>query len=188
MRYWICGDKFLVMNAKVGSSSLARAVIAAHHPSIEHMLVTAAYPPGRSHANGQWQTFIPYKTRPHGEVVCMVRDPVERFRSAMAQVMLTDVAATLDELENENRTHPEYRGRQLLTENVHFLPQTPVLGAPVHYLRFPDQLNVAADILELAWPLPVINEQSQEKPVLTHEQVVRVREFYAADVAVYGSL
>jgi hypothetical protein len=155
------------------------------------MIATAAYPDGQSAETGQWQLLIPYRTRPDGEVVCLVRDPVERFRSAMAQVGITDVDATLDELANETGNHPEYRpvrGRRLLSEDVHFQPQSRFSGEPIRHFRFPDQLEAAAAALDLATPLPVINESTGVKPNLTPEQEQRVREWYADDVALWTSI
>lgn len=191
MRYLRCGEKLFALNPKVATSSFARAIVARWHPAIEQMIATAAYPPGQSADTGQWQLLVPYRTRPAGEVVCLVRDPVERFRSAMAQVGITDVDATLEELANETGNHPEYapaRGRRLLSEDVHFRAQSVYSGDPIRYFRFPDQLEEAAAALDLALPLPVINEAGGAKPTLTAEQEQRVREWYAADVALWESL
>lgn len=190
-RYLKCGDKLFALNPKCATSSFARAIISRWHPEIEQILTTAAYPEGQSADTGQWQLMIPYRTRPAGEVVCIVRDPVERFRSAMAQVGITDVDATLDELVNENGTHPEYRpvrGRRLLSEDVHFQAQSRFSGEQIRYFRFPDQIEQAAVALDLTLPLPEINEASRPKPELTPQQEQRVRDFYADDVALWDSI
>ena len=190
-RYLKCGDKLFALNPKVATSSFARAIIARWHPEIEQLITTAAYPEGQSADTGQWQLMIPYRTRPVGEVVCLVRDPVERFRSAMAQVNITDVDATLDELANETGNHPEYRpvrGRRLLSEDVHFKPQARFGGEPIRYFRFPDQLEGAATALDLELPLPAINEATGVKPTLTPEQEQRVREWYAEDQQIWESV
>lgn len=190
-RYLKCGDKLFALNPKCASSSFARAIIARWHPEIEQLITTAAYPEGQSADTGQWQLTIPYRTRPVGEVVCLVRDPVERFRSAMAQVKITDVDATLDELVNETGSHPEYRpvrGRRLLSEDVHFRPQSVYSGSPIRYFRFPDQIDAAATALDLSLPLPEINEGTGVKPTLTPEQEQRIRELYADDVALWEGI
>ena len=190
LRYLRCGDKLFALNAKCGSSSVARAIISRWHPTIEQTITTAAYPAGQSADTNQWQFSIPYRTRPVGEVICLVRDPVERFRSAMAQTKLTLVDETLEELANESGVHPEYesvRGK-LLSENFHFLPQSLFSGNPIRHYRFPDQIELAAAALDLALPLPIINETTGAKPQLTPEQEQRVREYYADDVALWDSL
>ena len=190
-RYLKCGDKLFALNPKVATSSFARAIIARWHPDVERIITTASYPEGHSADTGQWQLMVPYRTRPMGEVVCLVRDPVERFRSAMVQARLSNVDATLDELENEAGSHPEYapaRGRVLLSEDVHFSPQSRFTGTPIRHFRFPDQIDEAAAALGLAVPLPQINAGAQAKPVLTEEQAQRVRDFYSDDVALWLSV
>ena len=191
MRYLQCGNKFFALNPKCATSSFARAIIARWHPDIEHIITTAAYPSGQSADSGQWQLLIPYKTKPQGEVICMVREPVERFRSAMAQTNLTLVDETIHELINENGTHPEYqpvRGRRLLSEDVHFRSQSVYSGNPIRYFRFPDQIEEAAIALDLTLPLPVINENGGNKPQLTSSQEEAIRQLYASDVALWNSI
>lgn len=190
-RYLKCGEKLFALNPKVGSSSFARAIISRWHPDIEALITTAAYPEGKSADTGQWQLLVPYRTRPEAEVVCLVRDPVERFRSAMAQTGLTLVDETLDELVNETGLHPEYRpvrGRRLLSEDVHFRAQSVYSGNPIRHFRFPDQIDEAAAALDLALPLPTINDGTGDKPSLTAEQEQRVREYYAADESLWASV
>lgn len=191
MRYLKCGEKLFALNPKVATSSFARAIIARWHPEIEQMISSAAYPAGQNADTGQWQLMIPYRTRPAGEVICLVREPVDRFRSAMAQVGLSDVDATIEELVNENGTHPEYhpvRGRRLLSEDVHFRPQSVYSGDPIRHFRFPDQMDEAAQALGLSLPLPVINEGTGAKPEISEAQATAIREFYAEDVALWNSL
>lgn len=191
MRYLKCGDKLFALNPKVGTSSFARAIISKWHPDIEKMITEAAYPVGQSADTGQWQLMIPYRTKPVGEVICLVREPVERFRSAMAQVGISDVDATIYELINETGSHPEYRpvrGRRLLSEDVHFRPQSVYSGDPIRHFRFPDQMEEAAKALGLSLPLPVINEGTGIKPEISESQAAAIRELYAEDVALWNSL
>lgn len=186
-RYFICGDKLFALNAKVATSTFARAVIKRYYPEIETTITSAAYPEGESADNGQWQNIVPYRVNPDRPVVCLVRDPVERFRAAMAQVGLDSVDATLAELASESGQYGMRRGVKL-AENVHFVPQSRVAGDAVQYFRFPDQIDAAAASLDLPTPLPVINESNGVKPTLTPEQEQQVRAFYADDVALWNSL
>ena len=65
------------------------------------------------------------------------------------------------------------------------LPQ----GSFVRYFRFEDQLDEAAAWLGLPTPLPQEDATSEaSKPTLTPEQEARVREIYAADIALWESL
>jgi hypothetical protein len=190
-RYLKCGDKLFALNPKVATSAFARAIIARWHPEIEKIITTAAYPDGQSADTGQWQLLVPYRTRPEAEVVCMIREPVDRFRAAMAQVNISDVDATISELVSEAGSHPEYRpvrGRRLLSEDVHFRPQSVYAGNPIRRFRFPDQIEAAAAALDLSLPLVTINEGTGIKPAVTDAQAEAIRAFYSEDVAIWNSL
>ena len=97
----------------------------------------------------------------------VVRNPIERFRSAVAK----HSERTLEEHLNS----PVYRP----------LPK----GNFVKYFRFEDQLDAAAEWLGLPTPLP--HEDASDpalKPDLTPEQEARVREMFADDIILWESL
>lgn len=105
---------------------------------------------------------------------CMVRDPVERFRSSCARQ-----GVSADE------------GLQLTTYDGHFwsLELMGLLATGVTHFRFPDQLDACAEWLGLTTPVPQLNEEADAgKPILTAEQEARVREIYADDIALWESL
>jgi hypothetical protein len=105
---------------------------------------------------------------------CMVRDPVDRFRSSCARQQCTP---------EEGISRSQY--------DVHFWPlgQMGLLASGVTYFRFPDQLNDCAEWLGLPTPVPQLNAEADEnKPDLTPEQEAAVRELYAADIALWESL
>jgi hypothetical protein len=100
-------------------------------------------------------------------VALIVRNPIERFRSICAH-------------------HPEQTVDQHL-ENPRYL-SLPQNGFVKHF-RFEDQLNDAAEWLGLPTPLPQEDASDPAlKPALTAEQEARVRELYAADIALWESL
>lgn len=194
-RYFICGDKLLSLNAKVGTSTFARAIIKKYYPEIDALVLSAAYPEGQSADTQQLQMRVPYRTNPDRPVVLLVRDPVERFRSAMAQTKLDDVDAALTELVEETGSYGVANAlRQIkLVENVHFAPQNIsaaviAAGQPLHAFAFPDQIDAAAEFLGLDLPLVIINEGTGVKPDVTEEQAAAIRAFYADDVALWNSL
>ena len=111
---------------------------------------------------------------PADGLCCLVRDPVERFRSACARQGVSV---------EEGLTKQE--------DDVHFwsLESMGLLQAGVTHFRFPDQLDACAEWLGLETPVPQLNEEPEEgKPTLTPEQEARVREIYAADIALWESL
>jgi hypothetical protein len=188
-KYLICGDVLMALNPKVATSSFARAIIKRHHPEIDETILTAKYPEGQNADNMQWQNIVPYRTNPDRPVICLVREPVARFRSAMAQLGIDDVDAAINELNTEAGAYGVPPGTRVkLVDNVHFRPQSQFVGNPITYFKFPEQVEAAALALGLPLPLPVINENTGTKPTLTPEQETAVREFYSADVTLWDSL
>lgn len=105
---------------------------------------------------------------------CMVRNPVERFRSACARQNVT-----------------VEQGLELCETDVHFwsLSHMGLLAEGVTYFRFPDQINDCAEWLGLQTPVPQLNEEAEElKPVLTPEQESAIRTAYADDIALWQNL
>jgi hypothetical protein len=185
MPYFITPNHSVAFNAKVASSTLARAIIAAFHPDNEQMIQNAAYPDHLGPDNVRWHSVCPKEREPSKPVVLIVREPVARFRTAMAQVGLTDVDAALTALEQDGSVQFPRRQRKL-REDVHFRHQHELLQGGTAF-RLED-LEDAATFIGLSLPLPTINEAGRPKPDLTPEQEARVRAYYAEDVALYASL
>ncbi len=105
---------------------------------------------------------------------CLVRNPVERFRSACARQKVS-----IEE------------GLTLKNYDVHFwsLEDMGLLAQGVNHFAFPDQINECAEWLGLSVPVPQMNEEAEEmKPTLSPAQELLVRELYAADMALWESL
>jgi hypothetical protein len=183
--YFITPNYSVAFNAKVASSTLTRAIIAAFHPEQENIIQTAAYPEGKGPDTNQVQWLCPKEKEPTKPVVLIVREPVARFRTAMAQANLTDVEAALASLEQDSEFQFPRRRRNLRTD-AHFRHQHELLRGGTAY-RLED-LDEAATFIGLSLPLPTINEASRPKPDLTPEQEARVLAHYAADAALYASL
>jgi hypothetical protein len=100
------------------------------------------------------------------DLAVVVRNPVERFRSMVARHG-TDVESQL--------IAPIYGP-------IDKLPFT-------HYFRFEDQIQEYAEWLGINTPIPVLAESDENnKPILTPEQELRVREIYQNDIALWQSL
>jgi hypothetical protein len=183
--YFITPNHSVAFNAKAGSSTLSRAIIAAFHPEQERIIQTAAYPEGKGPDTNQVQWLCPKEKEHTKPVVLIVREPVARFRTAMAQVNLSDVDAALTSLEQDAEVQFP-RSRRKLRTNAHFRHQHELLQGGT---AFPlEDLDDAATFIGLALPLPTINEASRPKPALTPEQEARVLAYYAEDAELYASL
>lgn len=105
---------------------------------------------------------------------CLVRDPVERFRSACARQGVS-----------------VEQGLELSETDVHFWPLNymGLLEEGVTHFKFPSQINGCAEWLGLETPVPALNAESDAgKPTLTAAQEAAVRELYADDIALWNSL
>lgn len=186
--YYDAGEVAIAANYKVASASLARAVIKAHHPEFESLLTSApgkgkgtAYPEGRNADNWRWHGTCPRGRDNAVPALLVVRDPVEKFRSACAEARIENVDTLLDELATgENR-------------NIHFTPQSRFLseGRELRLYRFETDLEQLASDAGLEWPLPQIGpagHNGAEKPDLTADQVARVEALYADDISLHKSI
>jgi hypothetical protein len=150
-----------VLTPRSGSHSLAAAALAAWHPE-KHAAYLAS--------DGTWHpaAFLPEENFDGTQdAAIVVRNPVERFRSMCSH--------RLDRSVNEHLANPCYGP----------LPQ----GAFDAVFKFENELDAVAEYLGLPTPLPQIDATDEaDKPTLTPEQEARVRELYAADIALWESL
>lgn len=103
MFYFDTPNYSVAINAKVGTSSLALAIIRKFYRAVEWEVRLRTTPDGRPVSqDGQWQRMVPQKIAADKPVVLLVRDPVDRFISACHQIKLqaVDIQAALVSLLN----------------------------------------------------------------------------------------
>ena len=122
-------------------------------------------------------------SEPDRPVVVVLRDPVQRFLSAMVQTGLDDVAAVIDELQTEAGLVESHEGGGLLSEDVHFLPQSRFTGQ-LKYFPISRIADAAAE-LGVRRPLRLNASDPARRPAITQDQAEAVRNYYAADVALW---
>lgn len=179
--YYITPNYSIAVNADAASNTLARSIIAAFYPEQETKIQRAAYPSGKGPDSFLARGLCPTEQKPTKPVVLIVRDPAERFRSALARLGLVDVDAAIDEL---GRYDDE---RRPLRESDHFHHQHLLAKPSARVFRL-ENLDAAATLIGLSLPLPVINEAVRPKPTLTPEQANRVLAHYAIDQAMYDAI
>jgi len=187
MIYYKTPNHSLALIPKSGCSTMARCVIKNFYPDKEHLIQNAAYPEGKGPDNTKWQSFTPKEKIPSKPTLALVRNPVDRFISAMSQVNLTDVAIALDSLLNGTVIEMP-KGKLNLSKNPHFKRQILWMLPDTKLYRFPDHLNEAAVELGMQLPLPVINSASRPKPTLTYEQQQIIENYYAQDITLFNSI
>jgi hypothetical protein len=155
-------NRFLLLAPRSASHSFAAAALEQWHAE-----AFAAWK--ASDANEHPARYLPNLVYPmdcHAPAI-IVRNPVERFRSACARHGVASVDACLE------------------SPLFGLLPG----GSLVRPFLFETQLQACADWLGITVPLPRIDATDEaDKPTLTQDQEARVRELFAADIALWESL
>lgn len=191
--YYLTTNFSIAQIGKVGSSSLALLVIQQFYPDIYAKISNAAFPVGKTVNTQMWQALAP-KLRmqpqppkaaplePTLPVLMFVRDPVQRFLSACAQMNITDVDSTLATMESD----------QYPATNFHFWHQhkyaKEVGGIPAQQFKFPDDIQSLLTVAEITIPFQKINQSHNLKPIPSDLQIGRIQEFYAKDIELYNNL
>jgi len=130
-------------------------------------------------------TVISLSSVPTGVPHAIVRDPIERFKSAYAK-KVGGVPNNLEVNDFINWLIDQDQG----TLNWHFRPQTIIIGSfnGIKYYDFKTQLNQFASDIGLPVPLPTFNETLSGKPTLTDEQINTLNNYYAADLTLYATV
>lgn len=142
--------------------SIAQAVMQTYYPLFCKEIFTAV----------DYLNICPVTDTPANPIYMLVRDPIDRFLSAVA-VLNMDVDIAIAGLGN---------GLEL---NEHFIPQasyqvTKSFQYPAQIADFCTAIGVAS--------LPTVNETLSPKSSLTIDQANALQAFYAADIALYNNL
>lgn len=86
MYYYTTPNHSVALNAKVGSSTMARLIIKQFYPKEHQKIVFARFPNGITENQKQWHWMCPGSTQPDKPIVLMVRNPVDRFLTACQQI------------------------------------------------------------------------------------------------------
>jgi hypothetical protein len=190
MRYFITPNYSLAFIPKSGCSTLSRAVIKAFQFSDNETIENGAYPSGKTADNSMLQSFANKEKYPSKPILAMVRNPIERFRSAVAQFQTTDVDAVINSLVNGSTFIADgIRGREInASTNPHFKPQIMWVNSTTKLYKFPEHLNEASIEIGFILPLPQINAAHFQKPTLTEQQNAILESYYAEDIVLFNSI
>jgi hypothetical protein len=190
MSYFITPNYSVAFIPKSGCSTISRAVINAFQTEEELLITTASYPVGKNADNSMWHGFVKREEYPSKQILAMIRNPIERFRSAMAQFHAADVNAVIDSLINGSKfVSGTARARGInASTNAHFKPQILWVDENTKLYKFPDHLNDAAVEIGFILPLPQINVASFTKPILDQQQTEILESYYAEDIALFNSI
>lgn len=208
MQYFILPTCCIAFNAKVGSSTLACAIVNKFYPqklkkvlddyeeqwSKYSQAFKNSLPPAfqrmfnTDYKNSIcfWQSVAEISREPKLPILLAVREPLKRFTSTVAYLKL-NVEDTLKSLENDEEILLDDMMVKL-RNNTHLLKQSIYNTEGVRLYKFPDQLEQLCKDAGLDWPIEKINEGKYEKPILTEDQIERVKTYYKEDFDLFNSL
>jgi hypothetical protein len=210
MSYFVLPKCHIAFNAKVGSSSLACAIVKKYYPDKlkkaldDYESSWAKYPQSfkdslpesfqKMFKNDKldsisfWQNLCPRTKNPNfdSKILLAVRDPIIRFASTVSYLQL-DPEKTIKALENNENFIIETMAVKI-TKNTHFLTQSSLIKPITKLYKFPEDLDLLCKDAELDWPLEKVNEGKFKKPILSEETIERVKKYYFEDVKIYESL
>lgn len=187
MMYFITPNYSLALIPKAGCSTLCRCVIKSFQPNEENLIQHAAYPDGANPNTIMWHSYAKKEKSPSKPTIAMIREPLSRFVSAMAQMGLSDVDAAIDSLTSGTEMQGLRRIIRL-NRNQHFTPQIRWIHPDTKLYKFPEHLNEAATEIGFSLPVPVINAAVRPKPTLTQTQTEALEQYYSEDIALFNSI
>lgn len=157
MKYYITPTHCIAQNHKVASSSIAAAIAEKFYPDIfaSVFMMPVLY-----------RFLIPTTETPDKPVAILIREPIERFKTAVATVGCT-VDEAFERMDDE-----------------HFIRQSNYVNKDTTVYLFPhDIAKFCADVgLD---KIPYINVAQNEMPELTDEQLAKAQEYYKLDIELF---
>lgn len=88
MYYYSTPNYSVSLNAKVGSSTMARLIIKSFYPKEHKKISYARFPNGITENQKQWHWMCPGSPTPDKPIVLLVRNPIDRFVTACQQIAI----------------------------------------------------------------------------------------------------
>ena len=133
-----------------------------------------------------WRWEMPYTLNPAGDVYMMVRDPMDRFMSALKRFNIIDIDEVLTALE----CNLKYKTNiiSFIRTDGNFRKQSDWIksGAIYHYYKFPDEIQKLGNDLQLG-TIPKLNSSINSISSLTIEQQVRAKNYYQTDIELFNT-
>jgi hypothetical protein len=209
MQYFVLPHCCIAFNAKVASSALASSIVRKYHPErltkalddyeknwsqfsdeFKKSLPESFQKMFRCDMNDSisfWQNLCTITRKPEKTVLLLIRNPIDRFVSGVAYLE-QDIEKVLHGLETNDQQFVIEKLPINIRQNTHFIKQSWLVYGETKLYKFPDDLEQFCTAAQLDWPLEKINEGKHQKPKLTLEQMNRIENYYAEDVALWKYL
>lgn len=182
--YYDTPNYCVALNPKTGCTSFAKAIIKSFYPDIYNEIKDSFDEYG--HGQG-YIVRCPILQKPDKPVVCLIRNPVDRFCSAVNQTKI-NLEEALDALKNNTTCHfPTFSKPQNIRTNIHFIEQNKWLSGDCHLFKFQDHMNEMAEFIGINHSMPHLN-QSNKKIMLNDDQIDFINSYYKDDVFIFSQI
>lgn len=181
--YYDTPNYCVALNPKTACTSFAQAIIKTFYPHIDEII-------NKTSTVFHGPTYIcscPRVETPQKPIVCLFRNPLERFASAARQTDIS-VDAAIDCLLNDKEYHfPVYSKPTKLRKNIHFIEQSKLVTKDAILFRFPEEIDAMAKFIGITIEMPHLNK-SDKKIALSDHQAEFVASYYSKDMEIYKRL
>jgi hypothetical protein len=181
MIYYYETPKYCIAhNPKVACTSFAHAIIKQFYPDINKKIEQNS-----SIFNGP--TYIlscPKTQEPKKPIVCLIRNPIDRFISAINQTQI-NIETAIHCLLNDKEYHfPIYSKPRKLKDDGHFREQSKIVTQDTHLFKFPEEIEIMANFIGITSKIENLNK-SNIKLRLTKDQEKFIYDYYYKDFILY---
>lgn len=183
--YYTTPNYSIACNAKVGCTTMANAILKQFYPEIikkieEDKIKNPDYIP-------RWIGHCQRAIFPEKPVVLLVRNPVERFISALSQFNIQDCSLVIDALhKNEKFPFPNSKPT-FIRQDPHFRLQSELLYGESHLFKFPDHIHEAMKFVGIDFNPEHLNK-AKEKISLTKDQLDFIQFYYYDDIKLFEQI
>jgi hypothetical protein len=183
MLYWkLPNNKFMAFVPRTGSTAWGQAILDQFYPD-EKLKQQRAVGPNNDLAGPQY--FIPNESEPpiDAEILGVIRNPIERFRSGFIRAAN---GRNIDQFISDLLSGKDK------SVNVHIRPVVQQFDdylSIIKWHKYETDLPALAAAIGLSGVPSLSNESNQEdKPDLSSDQIEKLQQYYADDIALYNSL
>jgi hypothetical protein len=182
--YYDTPNYCVAFNPKTGCTSFAKAIILSFYPDIYNQIKDSfdEYKYGQGYI-----VRCPILQNPEKPIVCLVRNPIDRFCSAVNQTKIS-LEEAIDSLMHDKKCNfPNFSKPQQIRKNIHFIEQNKWLKQTCHLFKFPDHIDSMSEFIGIKGQMPHLN-QSNKKIFLTKDQFDFIHFYYYDDIKLFEQI
>ena len=183
MLFWkLPNEKKMAFIPRTGSTAWAQTIIDKLYPELKHVQDNTHMPKGTK-VKPLPQFILPSERRLQhndvGQLVAVTRDPIERFRSAFSRLNCETVDEAIDKIKAAKHAKQVNIHIRSVTENFKDASRM------IKWYAYETDLEALAIDIGLEDMPARLNVSTEEKPSLSRNQLLALREIYAADITLH---